>query len=105
MGIQAVSYTHLDVYKRQIIDVGNYLPKTIKMWKYIFSRQQRLSGMLQKSTHFLEQRLYMETVSYTHLRPEFAEENKAICSVTDVTMLEEAAKMFAALLQEGARCV
>ena len=35
-------------------------------------------------------------------RPEFAEENEAICSVTDVTMLEEAAKIFDALLQEGA---
>ena len=35
-------------------------------------------------------------------RPEFAEENEAIRSVTDVTMLEEAAKIFAALLQEGA---
>ena len=34
--------------------------------------------------------------------PEFAEENKAIRSVTDVTMLQEAAKTFAALLQEGA---
>ena len=35
-------------------------------------------------------------------RPEFAEENKAIRSVTDVTMLEEAAKIFASLLREGA---
>ena len=35
-------------------------------------------------------------------RPEFAEENEAIRSVTDVTMLEEAAKIFAALLQDGA---
>ena len=35
-------------------------------------------------------------------RPEFAEENEAIQAVTDVTMLEEAAKIFAALLQEGA---
>ena len=35
-------------------------------------------------------------------RPEFAEENEAIQSVTDVTMLEEVAKIFAALLQEGA---
>lgn len=35
-------------------------------------------------------------------RPEFAEENEAIRSVTDVTMLEEAAKIFAALLQKGA---
>lgn len=35
-------------------------------------------------------------------RPEFAEENKAIRSITDVTMLQEAAKTFAALLQEGA---
>lgn len=34
--------------------------------------------------------------------PEFAEENKAIRSVTDVTMLQEAARTFAALLQEGA---
>ena len=32
----------------------------------------------------------------------FAEENKAISSVTDVEMLKEAAKTFAALLQEGA---
>ena len=35
-------------------------------------------------------------------RPEFSEENKAINSVTDVEMLKEAAKTFAALLQEGA---
>lgn len=35
-------------------------------------------------------------------RPEFAEENKAINAVTDVAMLKEAAKIFAALLQEGA---
>ena len=35
-------------------------------------------------------------------RPEFAEENEAIKSVTDVEMLVEAAKTFAALLQEGA---
>ena len=34
--------------------------------------------------------------------PEFEEENKAIESVTDVEMLKEAAKTFAALLQEGA---
>lgn len=35
-------------------------------------------------------------------RLEFAEENKAIQKVTDVEMLKEAAKTFAALLQEGA---
>ena len=35
-------------------------------------------------------------------RQEFAEENEAINSVTDVEMLKEAAKTFAALLQEGA---
>ena len=35
-------------------------------------------------------------------RPEFAKENEAIKSVTDVDMLVEAAKTFAALLQEGA---
>ena len=35
-------------------------------------------------------------------RPEFAEENEAIRSVTNVEMLKEAAKTFAALLQEGA---
>ena len=35
-------------------------------------------------------------------RPEFAEENEAIKRVTDVEMLKEAAKTFAALLQEGA---
>lgn len=35
-------------------------------------------------------------------RLEFAEENKAIDSITDVEMLREAAKTFAALLQEGA---
>ena len=35
-------------------------------------------------------------------RPEFAEENEAIRSVTDVEMLKVAAKTFAALLQEGA---
>ena len=35
-------------------------------------------------------------------RPEFEEENEAINSVTNVEMLKEAAKTFAALLQEGA---
>ena len=35
-------------------------------------------------------------------RPEFAEENEAIKAVTDVEMMKEAAKTFAALLQEGA---
>ena len=35
-------------------------------------------------------------------RPEFEEENEAIKTVTDVEMLKEAAKTFAALLQEGA---
>ena len=35
-------------------------------------------------------------------RPEFAEENEAIKRVTDVEMLKEAAKTFAALLQVGA---
>ena len=35
-------------------------------------------------------------------RPELAEENEAIKSVTDVEMLKAAAKTFAALLQEGA---
>ena len=35
-------------------------------------------------------------------RPEFAEENEAIRTVTDVDILKDAAKAFAALLQEGA---
>ena len=35
-------------------------------------------------------------------RPEFAEENEAIKAVTDVEKMKEAAKAFAALLQEGA---
>lgn len=35
-------------------------------------------------------------------RPEFEEENEAIKSVTNIEMLKEAAKTFAALLQEGA---
>ena len=35
-------------------------------------------------------------------RPEFEEENKAICQVTDVEFLQGKAKEFAALLQEGA---
>ena len=35
-------------------------------------------------------------------RPEFAEENEAIMQVTDVENMKEAAKTFAALLQEGA---
>ena len=35
-------------------------------------------------------------------RPEFAEENEAIMRVTDVEVMKEAAKTFAALLQEGA---
>lgn len=41
---------------------------------------------------------YPKIINY----PEFVKENKAIKSVTDVEMLKEAAKTFAALLQEGA---
>ncbi len=43
-------------------------------------------------------------VGYPNLidRPDFAEENAAIQSVTDVAMLRQAAETFAALLQEGA---
>ena len=54
----------------------------------------------------LEDNLYPSRiiVGYPKLidRPEFAEENEAIKAVTDVEMLKEAAKTFAALLQEGA---
>ena len=35
-------------------------------------------------------------------KPEFAEENEAICQVTDVERLKEAAQTFSSLLQEGA---
>ena len=77
-----------------------YAKKGIKKFNLLFSPE------FLRESKALYDNLYPSRiiVGYPKIidRPEFAEENEAIMQVTDVEKLKEAAKTFAALLQEGA---
>ena len=77
-----------------------YAKKGVKKFNLLFSPE------FLRESKALYDNLYPSRiiVGYPKLidRPEFAEENEAIMQVTDVENMKEAAKTFAALLQEGA---
>ena len=77
-----------------------YAKKGIKKFNLLFSPE------FLRESKALYDNLYPSRiiVGYPKIidRPEFAEENEAIMQVTDVEKLKQAAKTFAALLQEGA---
>ena len=77
-----------------------YAKKGVKKFNLLFSPE------FLRESKALYDNLYPSRiiVGYPKLidRPEFAEENEAIMQVTDVEEMKEAAKTFAALLQEGA---
>ena len=75
-GVLSVSYTHLDVYKRQIFDLAFHGAGAAKITKALIAEKVPTAGWLNYQrygtfaniyAHAPEEKSYAWTVSYTHL--------------------------------------
>ena len=65
MAMRAVSYTHLDVYKRQVMEIAQYY--TDAFFSDCAKLNIKTPDTVQPATGCIDE--YIKTVSYTHLLP------------------------------------
>ena len=84
IGISAVSYTHLDVYKRQDLDMGN------KSWKPIGDNSaHKTINMDKQEAEYVKTVKYFKAIRYFSIEttpPPTAEEMRALCAIAPLDL-------------------